>query len=246
VCSASGGHDMADPIAQDTRAELAEQSTRRARSRSWVWPLLALALLALLIPAFVARVYAIPSESMEPTLHGCPGCDNDRVLVDRLSYRFADPKPGDIVVFALPDSWQNSELPPPPVSQNPVAKGLQIAVSAISLSRAEEVDFVKRVVAVGGQTVSCCDPRNRVVVDGVPLDEPYIHFDLMFGPAQQTPFAPVRVPPGQIWVMGDNRNSSVDSRAAGNGPVPVANVLGEARMIVLPFARFGTIGAAHK
>jgi signal peptidase I len=236
-----------DPIAQDTtNSGVAEQAARRDRPRSWVWPLLALALLALLIPAFVARVYAIPSESMEQTLHGCPGCDNDRVLVDRLSYRFADPEPGDIVVFVLPESWRNSELPPPLVSQNPVVKGLQAAVSAIGLSRADEIDFIKRVIAVGGQTVSCCDPRNRVVVDGVPLDEQYIHFDLMFGPAQQAPFGPVRVPPGQIWVMGDNRNSSVDSRAAGNGPVPVANVLGEARMIVLPFARFGAIGAAHK
>lgn len=238
---------MADPIAQDTtNSGLAEQPARPARSRSRVWPLLALAVLALLIPAFVARVYAIPSESMEPALHGCPGCENDRVLVDRLSYRFADPERGDIVVFALPDSWQNSELPPPPIAQNPVLKGLQTATSAIGLSRADEIDFIKRVIAVGGQTVSCCDPRNRIVVDGVPLDEPYIHFDLMFGPAQQMPFGPVRVPPGQIWVMGDNRNSSVDSRAAGNGPVPVANVLGEARMIVLPFARFGSIGTAHK
>jgi signal peptidase I len=183
--------------------------------------LLALGILALLIPAFVARLYQIPSDSMETTLHGCPRCDNDRVLVDKLSLRFAEPEAGDIVVFSVPNSWQNKELP----------------------KDAGGTEFIKRIIAVGGQTVSCCDARNRVIVDGHPLDEPYIHFGAELGPPEQAQFGPVQVPPEQLWVMGDNRNSSIDSRAANNGPVPVDDVIGKAQMIILPFHRFGGLDA---
>ncbi|WP_051580928.1 signal peptidase I [Pseudonocardia acaciae] len=193
----------------------AERGGRRRR-------LLGLALtvvaLAVALPAFVARAYAVPSDSMESTLHGCPGCENDHVLVDKLAYHFGTPRPGDIVVFVVPTSWRNSELP-----------------------GEADTDFIKRVIAVGGQTVSCCDDRGRVMVDGRALDEPYIHFAPEYGPAVQARFGPVRVPDGQLWVMGDNRNDSVDSRAPNNGPVPVSDVIGKARMIVLPFGRFGGI-----
>src|SRR5262249_32499200 len=104
------------------------------------------------------------------------------------------------------------------------------------------VDFIKRVIAVGGQTVSCCDARNRVMVDGQPVDEPFVHYAPEFGPAQQASFTPVLVPPGQLWVMGDTRNYSADSRAPGTGPVPVRNVIGEARIIVFPLDRLRGIG----
>jgi signal peptidase I len=102
-------------------------------------------------------------------------------------------------------------------------------------------DFIKRVIAVGGQTVQCCDSRNRVLVDGKALDEPYIYFLPEAGTARQDAFGPITVPAGTLWMMGDSRNNSADSRVPGHGPVPISNVIGRARFIVLPFARIGTI-----
>jgi signal peptidase I len=152
---------------------------------------------------------------------GCPGCDNDRVLVDKLAFRFGAPAPGDIVVFT---------------------RVAQLG-SLFGIHAADETEYIKRVIAVGGQTVACCDERNRIIVDGVAVDEPYIYFLPGAGRSQQKPFGPVRVPEGELWAMGDSRNDSVDSRSDGNGPVPVADVIGKARFIVYPFDRLGAIPA---
>ncbi|WP_308259522.1 signal peptidase I [Pseudonocardia sp. H11422] len=217
---------------------------RRRRPTFWKeLPLLIVVALVLtfLIQTFLAKVYVIPSGSMETTLHGCTGCNNDRVLVDKVSYRFGDPEPGDVVVFRGPDSWSSEIAVSEPAS--PLSRGLQQFGSLIGLAPPDEKDFVKRVIAVGGQTVSCCDSRNRVMVDGEPLDEPYIYYLPEAGPARQIPFGPIQVPPGELWMMGDSRNNSADSRVPGHGPVPVENVIGEARLIVLPFDRFSWIEA---
>jgi signal peptidase I len=219
-----------------------DQPNRNSSGRA-VRLLVVLAVLVVLITVFVARIYAIPSGSMEATLHGCPGCNNDRVLVDKLSYRFSTPAPGDIVVFAVPGNWKNGELPQSPAPSNPIARSLGAIGAAFGMEPAGQTDFIKRVIAVGGQIVSCCDARNRLRVNAEPVDEPFIHFDPEYGKAQQAPFGPVLVPPGQLWVMGDNRNDSVDSRAPGNGPIPVSSVIGKARWIVLPFGRFRAIDA---
>jgi signal peptidase I len=197
-------------------------------------------LVMVLVPAFVTRVYTIPTGSMERTLHGCAGCDNDRILVDKVVYRFSSPTPGDVVVFSRPSTWTSGELHGSP-SSNPLVRGLQLIGSHIGFGAPGVTEYVKRVIAVGGQTVACCDERNRVTVDGVGLDEPYIYFLPDAGPAEQAAFAPVRVPDGHLWVMGDSRNNSVDSRAPGNGPVPVENVIGKARFVLLPFDRTGSI-----
>jgi len=197
--------------------------------------------IAALISVFVERVYEIPSGSMESTLHGCSGCDNDRVLVDKVTYRFSEPVRGDVVVFARPASWTNTELQLAPEPGNPVAAGLGKLVSLLGVQPAGETDMVKRVIAVSGQTVACCDSRNRVTVDGRPLDESYVYYAPELGVARQAPFEAVRVPDGQLWLMGDSRNDSLDSRAAGNGPVPVTDVIGKARLVVAPLARFGGI-----
>jgi signal peptidase I len=215
---------------------------RRRRPAFWKeLPLLIVValLLTFLIQTFLAKVYVIPSGSMETTLHGCTGCNNDRVLVDKVTYRFSDPRPGDVVVFRGPDSW-NSEFTADPPS-NIVVQGLQQLGSLIGLAPPDEKDFVKRVIAVGGQTVACCDSRNRVTVDGKPLNEPYIYYLPEAGQARQDTFSPVTIPQGELWMMGDSRNNSADSRVPGHGPVPVANVIGKARLIVLPFSRFGSI-----
>jgi len=214
------------------------------RRRPTFWkelPILVVVALVLtfLIQTFIAKVYVIPSGSMETTLHGCTGCQNDRVLVDKMTYRFSDPEPGDVVVFRGPDGWTSEFTADPP--SNVVVRALQGLGSLIGLAPPDEKDFIKRVIAVGGQTVQCCDSRNRVLVDGKPLDEPYIYFLPEAGTARQDAFGPITVPAGTLWMMGDSRNNSADSRVPGHGPVPISNVIGHARFIVLPFARIGSI-----
>jgi signal peptidase I len=196
-------------------------------------------LLTFLIQTFLAKVYVIPSGSMETTLHGCTNCKNDRVLVDKITYRFSAPERGDVVVFRGPDSWSSEVTVEPP--SNWVVGGLQQLGSLIGIAPPDEKDFVKRVIGVGGDVVQCCDSRNRVMVNGQPIDEPYVYYLPEAGPPRQDPFGPVTVPAGELWMMGDSRNNSSDSRVPGHGAIPVANVIGKARLIVLPVGRFGWI-----
>lgn len=204
-------------------------------------PILVLTALVLtfLIQTFLARVYVIPSASMEPTLHGCTGCTNDRVLVDKVTYRFGDPRPGDVIVFRGPDSWGTNTEFSSTASDNILLRGLQQAASLVGLAPPDERDFVKRVIAVGGQIVQCCNAQNQVMVDGKPLDEPYAIFA---GQQPQEEFGPITVPEGGLWMMGDNRNNSADSRRhvgdERTGTVPLADVIGKARVIVLPPTRW--------
>ncbi|QGK71034.1 signal peptidase I [Allosaccharopolyspora coralli] len=244
----SGGYDDEPP--EGERAAGAQQERgRKSKKKGSFWrelPILIVTALVLtvLIQAFLARVYVIPSQSMEQTLHGCPGCSNDRVLVDKVSYHFTDPQPGDVVVFRGPDSWGQNDFDSPEPT-NPVAQFFQGAASLIGMGAPDEKDFVKRVIATGGQTVECCDSENRVLVDGNPLNEDaYLFYEQGRG-TEQKEFEPVTVPDGHLWVMGDNRNDSADSRYQGgggeNGAVPVDNVIGKAQVIVLPPTRWQSI-----
>ncbi len=243
----------------DTQRDERPRSRRPPTKRRSFWrelPVLIVVALALsfLIQNFVARVYVIPSQSMEPTLHGCTGCTNDRVLVDKLSYRFTDPRPGDVVVFLGPPSWDNDFTSNR--SGNAVIRGLQQLGSLVGLAPPDERDFIKRVIATGGQQVQCCDATGHVQVNGRPLTEPYIVNDFEFTPGKldcttspqsQRCFAPVMVPDGHLWMMGDNRNDSADSRYHiaddARGTVPVDNVIGKARLIVSPISRWQVINA---
>ena len=196
------------------------------------------------VQTFLFRVYVIPSESMEQTLYGCAGCTDDRVLVDRVVYDFKSPQPGDVVVFKGPPRWTDNEVQ----SGTPtsfVGKTGDWLGQLIGLTPASEVDFVKRVIAVGGQTIYCCDADNHVVVDGKPLTEPYLYWWPGRG-TKQASFGPVTVPPGELWMMGDNRNDSDDSRiqAGGgvSGAVPVSDVIGKVRTVIWPLSRIGGVG----
>jgi signal peptidase I len=198
--------------------------------------------LALLIKTFLVQAFFIPSGSMERTLHGCTGCSGDRVLVNKLVYRFHDPRPGDVVVFRGPESW----APEAAFSQpsNIFERAFRAVGSAVGVAPAGEKDFVKRIIAVGGQTVQCCDTQGRVVVDGRPLDEPYVF--LSDPEYRLAPFGPVKVPEGRLWMMGDHRDESADSRFhisdADQGTIGVSDVIGKAFVIVWPPSRWDTLG----
>lgn len=212
---------------------------------------------------FVARPYLIPSESMEPTLHGCNGCVGDRIMVDKVTYRFSEPRPGDVVVFKGPPNWNIAYKSIR--SDNPVMRTVQNALSFIGFVPPDENDLVKRVVAVGGQTVQC-RAATGLTVDGKPLREPYLDPATMMAdpkiyPCLGNEFGPVHVPEGRLWVMGDNRTHSADSRAhctnlpgdaqrgllcTGDptaGTVPIDNVIGKARFIAWPPSRWGGVSS---
>jgi signal peptidase I len=196
--------------------------------------------LALLVKTFLVQAFFIPSGSMETTLHGCPGCTGDRVLVNKVPYWFGDPEPGDIVVFQGPSTW----TPEVQVSQpsNWFSGALLWLGRSIGVAPPSEDDYVKRVIATGGQTVQCCDSEGRVTVDGKPLDEPYIYEN---NPVESRAFGPVTVPEGRLWVMGDHRAASADSRShVGDkyaGTIGVDDVIGKAAVIVWPLNRFGLL-----
>lgn len=214
---------------------------------------------------FIARPYLIPSESMEPTLHGCSGCVGDRIMVDKLTYRFSEPEPGDVVVFKGPPSWNIGYKSIR--SDNTAIRWVQNALSFVGFVPPDENDLVKRVIAVGGQTVQC-RADTGLTVDGKRLNEPYLDPATMMADPNLYPclgpeFGPVTVPPDRLWVMGDNRTHSADSRVhCGNlpadareglvctgdpmaGTVPVENVIGKARFIAWPPSRWGGINGMN-
>lgn len=212
---------------------------------------------------FVARPYLIPSESMEPTLHGCPGCVGDRIMVDKMTYRFSSPEPGDVVVFKGPPAWNIGYKSIR--SDNPAMRWVQNALSFVGFVPPDENDLVKRIIATGGQTVAC-RADTGLTVDGKKLVEPYLDPATMMAdpavyPCLGNEFGPVTVPKDRVWVMGDNRTHSADSRAhctnlpadaqrgllcTGDpmaGTIPVENVIGKARFIAWPPGRWGGVGS---
>lgn len=166
-------------------------------------------ILSLLLQRFVGRVFLIPSVSMEPTLHGCTGCTGDRIVVDRVSYRFDNPQAGDVVVFKGPESWNDGYRSTR--SDNPVVRGLQGLGSVVGLVPPDENDLVKRVIAVRGQTVQCQTDDDGLKMDGNTLTEPYIDRGLSGNNTlcQGIYFGPITVTEGNIWVMGDNHAAAI-------------------------------------
>ncbi|AEW96805.1 putative signal peptidase I [Streptantibioticus cattleyicolor NRRL 8057 = DSM 46488] len=192
--------------------------------------------LALVIKTFLVQAFSIPSQSMQNTLQV-----GDRVLVDKLTPWFgAKPSRGEVVVFHDPGGWLEGT---PPTTTNPVAEGVQKVLSFIGLMpSAEEKDLIKRVIAVGGDTVEC-KVNGPVKVNGKALDEPYIYRGNT--PCSDHPFGPIKVPPNRIWVMGDHRQDSEDSRyhqdLEGGGTVSDKEVVGRAIVVAWPVNRWSTL-----
>lgn len=191
--------------------------------------------LALLIKTFLVQAFSIPSDSMQNTLQ-----QGDRVLVDKLTPWFgSEPERGEVVVFHDPDNWLAGEPTPTP---NPVQKVL----SWIGLMpSAEEKDLIKRVIGVGGDTVECKN-SGPLKVNGKALDEPYVYpGNTPCSVDDQGGQFKVKVPEGYIWVMGDHRQNSRDSRYnkfdAHHGMVPVDKVVGRAIVKAWPINRWGTL-----
>ena len=203
--------------------------------------------LALLIKAFLIQAFYIPSGSMQQTLEL-----RDRVLVNKLVYDFRDIHRGEIVVFNGLDNFQpETEIPPP---SNGLQRVLRSISSAIGVGAPGEKDFIKRVIGVPGDRVACCtDGHVTVQPKGasapITLDEPYLFEDdkqvfCEAGTGEQAcpAGAPgVLVPEGRLWVMGDHRGFSSDSRAhitdENHGTVPIDKVIGRAFVIVWPLGR---------
>jgi signal peptidase I len=215
--------------------------SHRGRKRTSFWrelPFLILIalVLALLIKTFLVQAFFIPSGSMEDTLQ-----IGDRVLVNKLVYRIRDIHRGEIIVFKGPPSWQeNPEFTVNPPS-NPVARFFHDIGSALGVAAPSSKDFIKRVVGVGGDHVVCCDPQGHITVNGHPLDEPY----LFPGAKPSDQNFDVTVPNGRLWMMGDHRNSSADSRShlsdGFDGTIPTDDVIGRAFVKVWPPKHWGTL-----
>lgn len=190
-------------------------------------------LLALLIKTFLVQAFSIPSESMMNTLQR-----GDRVLVDKLTPWFgSEPERGEVVVFHDPGGWLEGEPTPEP-------NALQEVLSFIGLMpSAEDKDLIKRTIAVAGDTVEC-KKDGPLKVNGVPLNEPYIYPGSTPCDAQSS-FGPLTVPKDRIWVMGDNRQNSQDSRYhmedVNGGFVPVEKVVGRAVVVAWPVDRWSTL-----
>jgi len=226
LAPARASEPAADTSAQDESAP-ADKKKKKSLGRELLTIVLAAAVLTLLVKAFVVQVYRIPTGSMENTLQV-----GDRVLVNKVVYHFRGIARGDIVVFSGQDSW-GPDAPPP--SSDPVVRVFDDVLSGLGLHD-DQTYYIKRVIGLPGDHVACCDAQGRVTVNGVPLNEgSYLY-------PGNPPSLPVKfsevVPAGHLWVMGDHRSDSDDSRFhpgdPGGGAIPENQVVGRAFLIIWP------------
>jgi signal peptidase I len=207
-----------------------DRAVRSARHVAVVLTVAALTLVA--VRVLLVQSFVVPTTSMEPTLGS-----GDRVLVSRLDHRFGSVHRGDIIVFSGDGVFD----PPMSSPDTALARAGRWFASAAGAPVGEH-DYVKRVIGLPGEHVTCCDAEGRIAVDGVPLDETY----LPEGQQPSTVPFDIVVPAGRLWVLGDNRGVSRDSRAhladPGYGTVPLDHVVGRVVVVWWPASRAGAIG----
>jgi len=185
--------------------------------------------MAIIVKTFFVQAFYIPSESMEPTM-----LVNDKILVQKVSYWSGDVQRGDIVVFDDPGGWLGAE------DSRHASNPFQRALETVGLFPTGG-HLIKRVIGVGGDKVVCCNEAGRLTVNGTSLAEPYL---LDESATVDSRFSVV-VPKDHLWVMGDNRNNSADSRShlgdPGGGFISVKAVVGKTWLRVWPWSRAGFI-----
>lgn len=186
--------------------------------------------LSALVRAFLVQAFYVPSSSMEDTL-----AISDRIIASKITTTMGGVSRGEVVVFKDPGDW----LPEPPPPPDGIRGIVRTALTFIGLLPSDSgSDLVKRVIAVEGDRIACCDADGRIVLNGVPLVEPYVK-----GPTNQVQFDVV-VPPESVFVMGDNRGNSRDSRyhlEAQEGSVNVSDVVGRVVLVLWPLNRIATV-----
>jgi len=194
--------------------------------------------IAVIIKVFLVQAFFIPSASMNPTL-----VRGDRVLVEKIGYRIGEPKRGQVIVFAQETAGEAPDLPASEDIRN-------FFRELIGLPTGEETDFIKRVVAVGGDVITYQGNSRKLVVNGERVDEPYIKGGRDTSSTKisrancksmqlEAGDDGCRVPAGAVFVMGDNRGNSMDSRVF--GPVEESEIVGRAWIIIWPPEDFGTL-----
>ena len=207
----------------------------RGRQPWWDIPVtIAVALgVVLLITTFLVKPFSIPSGSMENTLEV-----GDRLLVNRAVFKVRDVERGDVVVFDGSGSFVPPQVAP---DRDSITGALVWVGQSFGLVAPDSTDFIKRVIGTGGDRVTCCDAQGQLTVNGAPLVEDY----LFPGDAPSLQPFDVEVPDGMLWVMGDHRSASADSRShmgdPGGGFVPESSVVGRAMTVVWPISRIQNV-----
>ncbi len=191
-------------------------------------------IVSIVVKTFLLHFFYIPTGSMEDTLQ-----IGDRIAVNKFGALFSEVKRGEVVVFGDPDNWlgqaQQSNDP------KPIALIKSGLITVGVLPDPAKQYLIKRVIGVGGDKVTCCDANEKLQVNGVSIDEPYIYTG---DKPSETKFN-IDVPEGFLWVMGDHRAASADSRyqpeSANNGLVPLSKVVGRATFIVWPIRNIAII-----
>ena len=193
---------------------------------------------SVVIKTFFLHFFFIPSGSMENTLQV-----GDRIAVNKLATFWSDIRRGEAVVFRDPGNWLGAPYDPP---MNPALKTIKKGLETVGILPNPSTQYlIKRVVGVGGDHVVCCDKQGRLQVNGVSVNEPYIYAG---NKPSETNFD-ITVPKGFIWVMGDHRAASADSRFhtsdVNKGMVPLKDVEGRATFVVWPFNHIKFLSVGH-